>query len=474
MNLPVFPLAVPRRLLVTLKLGEVPEHLPSVLACKRYGVRRADKIDRGTLDRVLRHFGGAARSARLHNSRLRASQKPGVSGARRFDQTEQLSGVARVIRVELQNDVNLSELSDALAQVPVVERVQMDRLCGTPFDSPVEQIAAAQIDQDQAWRSRQLVRLPQALGFEPGDPAVVMGLADTGVVSSHLELSGNIRRGFDSVDLNQAMVGDLELVGDNQIKDELPFDEVGHGTACASILSARGVQLPPGGAGQCGLTPVRVLGAGLVGQKRVGIGALSNIDVGMKRLIDLGVKVINMSFGTAKSDLASDAPLPHQEVVDYALAREVILVAAGGNSGLAESYYPAAHTGVIAVGAVDDFAKPCRFSTRGEHIALSAPGKKIWSAGLNDYQQVTGTSFAAPFVAAVCTLMAAHARRRALPLRVSLVKEILIRSTRPFSTAGVEGFGAGVLDGLAALQLLSRSLDDMNYQAGADYVAANG
>ncbi len=459
--------AVPRRLLVTLKLGEMPEHLPSLRACKHYGVHAATKIDGGCVDRILRHFAGSARCVRLHNSRVKAAQRPGVTGARRYDELEQLSGVARILRIDLQNDIYLPDLVDALAQIPVIESVQADRICITPYESPVHEtdnvLFADPVHEDEAWRSRQLINLPQALGFEPGDPSVVLGLADTGVISNHFELKDSIRRGFDTVDLDQSMVGTMQLVGDNQIHDELPYDEVGHGTGCAGILHAHGIHLPPGGIGQCGLTPARVLGAGLSGKKRIGIGAISNIDAGMKRLIDLGVKVINMSFGTAKSVLRPDDPLPHEEVINYALKRDVILVAASGNSGKQESYYPAAHKGVIAVGAVDDLGEPCHFSTRGSHVLLSAPGKKVWTSGLSGYQQVTGTSFSAPFVAAVCALMASYAQRRALPISSSLVMTILKQSARPFSVAGVEGYGAGVLDGLAALKLLSSNLNEHDY-----------
>lgn len=455
--------AIPRRLLVTLKLGEMPEHLPSLIACKRHGVHAAKKIDGGAMDRILRHFAGSARCVRLHNSRTRAAERPNVIGARRYDQAEQLSGVARVLRIDLQNDIYLPDLIDALAQIPLVESVQADRICSIPFDNPVAENTTEKVDEADAWRSRQLVRLPQALGFEPGDPSIIVGLADTGVISNHLELENNIRRGFDTVDLDQSMVGDIQLVGDNRIPDESPYDEVGHGTGCAGILHAQGVHIPPGGLGYCGLTPVRVLGAGLSANKRVGIGAVSNIDAGMKRLIDLGVKVINMSFGTAKSDLYSDDSPPYEAVVKYALERDVILVAASGNSGLQESYYPAAHKGVIAVGAVDDYGTPCHFSTRGSHVLLSAPGKKVWTSGLRGYQQLTGTSFSAPFVTAICALMAAYAHRRALPLSTSLVREILRQSARPFSLAKVEGYGAGILDGMAALQLLSSHLNEDNY-----------
>lgn len=462
--------SIPNRLLLTLNLGEMPEHMPSLRACEKYGVHQCAKIDGGPIDRILRNFGGYARASRLHNARTRANQRPHVCGAKRYDESEQISGVARVLRIEIQDTSKLAYLINALEQVPIVESVRSDQICIAPFYSddlaPIES-SDNKVNETQSWRSRELIRLPQALGFEPGDPSVVIGLADTGVLSTHNEFSQGLRRGFDTVDLTQAMVGNLQLVGDNRRFDESPADEVGHGTGCAGILNAQGFQLPPGMAGHCGLTPVRVLGAGLSKQRRIGIGALSNIDAGMKRLIDLNVKVINMSFGTAKASLSENTPLPHQEVVDYALSRDVILVAASGNSGIEEAYFPAAHSGVISVGAVDDFGKPCQFSTRGEHVALSAPGKKVWTSGINGYQRVSGTSFAAPFVAGVCALMASYALKRALPFNSYDAAKVLAESARPFSQSGIEGYGAGVLDALGALQTLSQKLNSHQYLQGA-------
>jgi subtilisin family serine protease len=450
----------PRRLLLTLRLGEMPEHLPSWISCLRYGVAPAERIDGGPIDRLLRHHGGVLRCARLHCSRTPRAARPGVSGARRFDDIEQLSGVARVLRIEVADDTALPALVDALAQVDRVEQVSPDRLCATPFDAATRTAARHVPMVDEVWRTRELVRLPAALGYEPGLPSVRIGLADTGVAAAHDELGEpRVAAGFDTVDLTHADVGSLELLGDSSGLDELPDDEVGHGTGCAGIVVARGNALPPGGAGASALVPVRVLGAARQGGARVGIGALANIDAGMKRLIDLGVKVINMSFGTPESSLRTGDALPHLEVVRYALARGVLLVAASGNSGLEERYYPAAHDGVIAVGSVDDDLAPSSFSTRGAHVALCAPGRGVWTCALAGLTAVTGTSFAAPFVAATCALLAARAERRAWPLGPELALEVLRSSTRAFSRA-TDGCGSGVLDAAGALHALDARIDE--------------
>lgn len=462
----LLPARAPRRLLLTLKLGEMPEHIPSLREVRQEASPLAQRIDGGAIDRLLCHHGGAARCARLHSARVTRFDRPGVCGSRRFDDLEQLSGVARILRVEVAQDQGLPELVHALSQLHHVERVLPDLLCALPFDGPAhgaatrQPLTAAEVDPVAARRSRNLIRLPQALVLEPGDPSVLVGLADTGVTHRHGELHHRLRRGFDTVDLSATALGGLVLVGENHGHDLDPEDEVGHGSGCAGIIRAMGSAIPLGGAGQCGLTPARVLGAALQNGKRVGVGALADIDAGMKRLIDLGVRVINMSFGTPESAIAAGDPRPHEEVVRYGLSRGVILVAASGNSGKDERYFPAALEGVIAVGAVDDARIPCSFSTRGAHVALCAPGREVWTCGREGYAQVTGTSFASPFVAAACALLLSHANRRAQPLDSATARELLMASVQPFAPGKeAQGCGAGVLDVAAALRLCDQRAD---------------
>ncbi|TIP63359.1 MAG: peptidase S8, partial [Mesorhizobium sp.] len=49
---------------------------------------------------------------------------------------------------------------------------------------------------------------------------------------------------------------------------------------------------------------------------------------------------------------------------------------------------------------------PYRRAGRGEHIDLAAPGVQVWTAAsVSGARPKTGTSFAAPFVAAAAALM---------------------------------------------------------------------
>ena len=334
----------------------------------------------------------------------------------------------------------------------------------------------ALLDPAAAWRSRDLVRSEEALAYEPGDPSVLVAVCDTGVATGHPELAGRLRQAWTRVQLGTGILsGGLALLGDTSGIDLDPDDEVGHGTSCSAIIGAAGLDLPPGAAGACALMPVRVLGSAAYRHgKRMGVGALSDIDCGVKRAVDLGAKVLNLSFGVPEGAVGADGPLPHVDVIRYALSRGCVLVAAAsGNSGEVERYIPAAIDGVIAVGAVTDDGFPTRFTTRGPHVAVCAPGERIVSAALGGQAMVTGTSFAAPFVTAAAALLVSRAARRAIPLDSTTVRDLLAASTSPFAPAqATDGCGTGVLDIAAALQNLDQSIDSGDGRAPPDFQSA--
>ena len=296
----------------------------------------------------------------------------------------------------------IGRLCDKLSQVSAVEAASPNYITATPFD-----LETGLIDTS-------MVRMPEVLAYEPGDPSVLLGLIDSGIAGDHEEFPGVFR-------------------------------------------AAAGIRMPAGLGGAVRIIPMRALGAAQLPEKDqpVGLGAISDLDMAMKRAIDLGAKVINASFGTEDRALHPSSPRPHRDVVDYAVARGCILIAASGNNGAETRYWPAAYPEVIAVGAVSAGGRPAAFSTRGPHVALCAPGERILTADLTGYQYATGTSFAAPFVSATAALLVSRAARRAVPLTGTAVKDIIVRSAQPFAReAPAQGFGAGILDAAAALALL--------------------
>jgi subtilisin family serine protease len=428
----------PGSVLVKLRLGEAPEDLRPASAS--FGVH--------PIDRVFSHYADSVE--------IRYVYSPAAPG---WDDVEHALGLSRTFHVRADAHTPIDHVVDALRSLHVVESVSPQYLTAVPLEAaPVLE----PYEEERAWSTRAAIRAQEAEAYETGDPSVVCAILDTGVLLGSSEFGPNLRdRGPDFVRLGDSdLATGVELVGDNTVHDVNPVDQVGHGTSCATIIGGAGMQLPPGVAGNCTILPARILGAARMhGRKeRIGVGRISDIDEGMKAAVDLGAKVLNMSFGTPAGELDEGDPVPHQDVVAYAAARGCLLVAASGNSGKSERYTPACLDGVIAVGAVGDDGRPCSFSTSGSHVALCAPGWKVPSLALDGPSLVSGTSFAAPFVTAVAALLASRASRRAYELDGAKAAAILRGSARPW-TDGTTGHGAGVLDAVAALQALDREID---------------
>ena len=444
--------SAPGGVIVKLQPGEAPEAIPTALDVRLGAQPVATQFRVGSVDRILRNVAEDIRIVRAHSA---AAGRPGEAHAH-YDDVEHATGLSRTFRVQVRETCSVDLVVDALRQLALVEEAYPHYLAAVPFDAPAGPFTAA---DGAAWET---VRAAEAAAYEPGDPAVIVAIVDTGVRAEHAEWAGALRAGVDTVQLGRSqLAAGLELVGDLEDVDTDPDDLVGHGTACAGIIGARGQGQPPGLAGRCGLLPIRALGAARCPGKTalVGVGALADINEGVKRAIDLGAKVVNMSFGTPESELDADDPRPHADVVRYGLARGCVMVAASGNSGEEERYAPASLDGVIAVAAAAADGRPAPFSTRGGHVALAAPGERVFAAGLDGYQRVTGTSFAAPFVAAAAALLVSRAARRAHPLDGRDVRRLLTATARPWPDGTPGGSGVGVLDAAAALRALDAEID---------------
>lgn len=455
--------SLPGSMILKLRLGEAPEHVPAQMDVRSKASAPATKIDGGVVDRLIRSFANGAHVARVHSAAA-AIGKRGESHCG-FNDEEHVSGLSRTFRLDVDRGTPIEQLVAALSEVSIVEHASPNFVVRTPFSAAIK--APQTIDPQQAWESRDAIFAREAMAYETGDPGVIVAIVDSGVSASHPEMSHRFRSGYDSVQLGASdFASGVTLLGDVAKADTKPIDKhVGHGMACAGIIGANGVNIPPGLAGDCAYLPVRVLGAAKLPAKTeaVGLGAISDIDMGMKMAIDLGARVLNLSFGTADAALEANAPKPHADVVAYAERRGCVLVAASGNSGKEEVYWPAAFENVIAVGSVASDGKPSHFTTSGAHVSLCAVGERVATCGLEGYQQATGTSFAAPFVTAAAALLVSRAQRRSYPLSSSDVRRLLSESATPWpitnQQTNVKLYGSGILNVAAALAALDREID---------------
>ncbi len=191
---------------------------------------------------------------------------------------------------------------------------------------------------------------PAARRLSDGE-GIVVAVVDTGVDLAHPNLRAALLPGFDFVDI---LDGQADFIGDKLGADEIPDDEVGHGTHVTGIIAATGDGAPAGVAPGVRVLPVRVLATMDRNGDRIGAGLVDNINSGVKWAIDHGANVVNMSLGVRHEG----GGLPHREVIDYAARRGMTIVAAAGNDGQEVFDHPGAYPSVIAVGSMGSDAAP--------------------------------------------------------------------------------------------------------------------
>jgi subtilisin family serine protease len=239
----------------------------------------------------------------------------------------------------------------------------------TPNDENYkQQWGPSRIGADQTWST-----------LTTGGP-IVIAMLDTGVSPTHPDLKERLRPGYD-------------FIGN----DANPSDDNGHGTFTAGIAGASGNN----GIGVAGISwGARIMPIKILDQD--GRGPVSAFSQGIRRAVDDGAQIVNVSAGIPVPSQAMEA------AVAYALGKNVIVVAASGNGGDAVQNYPAAYPNVIAVSASTKEDRIAEFSSYGSYVWVSAPGKDIVSTYYKEgdtYAQLSGTSASTPYVSATIALM---------------------------------------------------------------------
>jgi len=247
---------------------------------------------------------------------------------------------------------------------------------------------------DYQWNMPQ-INMPSAWDVTTGSSSVTIAIVDTGVDTSHPDLSANIVSGYDFVN-----------------RDADPQDDEGHGTHVAGIAAAIGNNNEgvAGMAWQASIMPIKVLGAD-------GSGSVSDIADGITWAADHGAQIINLSLG------GPDVSSVIRDAVNYAYDQGALLVAAAGNEYDEgnPTMYPAAYDHVLAVGAVGDEDEHAYYSNTGSYVDVAAPGgnpssdydsdpnhwilSTYWRGSGYSYAWIVGTSQACPHVAGLAALI---------------------------------------------------------------------
>ena len=244
-------------------------------------------------------------------------------------------------------------------------------------------------------------------------------------------------------------------------RDNKPWDNDGHGTFIAGVIAGSWKDK----AGIAGINPFARLMI-LKAVNNFGHSRGSYLAEAITYAADHGARVINLSVG------GKGATKVEQAAVDYAYAKGAVIVVAAGNDGAEISNYGIAASDkvlTVATTGIDD--KHAIFSNWGK-VAVAAPGIDILSlrarrtdtllglpgvkytanaAFVGDdkrYYRASGTSFSAPMVSGLASLMIANDPS----LTNKQVMNIIKSTARDVGTPGVDQYtGYGVIDARAAL-----------------------
>lgn len=234
---------------------------------------------------------------------------------------------------------------------------------------------------------------------------------------------------------------DTPLEGVDQVEGET----AGHGTAMRSLI--QGLAGPARGAAP----GAELMAFPVLDQD--GKGHSFGLAEAILRATSQGARVINMSLGSE-----GDSPVV-RDAVAYALARNVVLVAAAGNEAANRVSYPAAYDGVIAVASVDATGKHLYFSNRGKSVDVAAPGFAVvaaWPGGKN--VEVTGTSASTALVSGALAALLSHEPNLSGKQAAELLVQFADASGLP---GAAEEIGGGVANLQRVLNRNQRGLIDV-------------
>ena len=374
----------------------------------------------------------------------------------------------------------LSALARTLRRLPGVRSVEVEHRHTLRFVPNDPALTAPEVSSGtpagtplQWWVGP--TRLSAAWDATRGDDALV-AVIDTGIDGAHPDLAGKIAESIDN-DGVPAHGGATS-------------DENGHGTHVSSLAC---------GAGDNGFG---VVGAGLNCRLLVIKSDLSDGSIARSivEAADRGVDAINMSFGTDGQIAPAQAIV---EAVDYAVARNVVLVAAAADTPTEQQGDPASllqPTGTgpdiaagrgLTVTASNFSGARASFAGRGSQISLAAPGSfgdgdgpdGIFGAfpgnstelesgggglfpdpgcrcratfnGDRRYAYVEGTSMSAPIVAGIAALV-----RQVNPdaTATDIIVALKQSATRPAGSGWNAELGWGIVNAAAAVDAV-RAVD---------------
>jgi serine protease len=242
-----------------------------------------------------------------------------------------------------------------------------------------------------------LIRAYDAWDISQGDSNLVVGVTDTGTDLDHPDLAAGIKYNYNDpingIDDDNDGYIDNFMGWDVGQNDNDPSIDIVHGSFVSGLAGA----VTDNGVGMAGPGfKVRYLPVKISNN-----GQLTAAYEGIVYAADHGCHVINCSWGSfASSQLG-------QDIIDYATFNQnSLVVGASGNSNNEAPFYPASYKNVLSVTGTNSTDTKWVNSSYGAFVDISAPGEAVYSTIFdNTYSFSSGTSFAAPIVAAAAALI---------------------------------------------------------------------
>lgn len=242
-----------------------------------------------------------------------------------------------------------------------------------------------------------------AWAVQKGDTNIVIGILDSGFRFTHEDIKNKIKYNYDDpidgIDndgdgLVDNFYGWDFADWDNNLNDDSPYK--GHGTKVAGVaIGEADNNVGIAGVGfNTKFMPFKVFPSTPNGT----FGGYEAI----VHAADKGCSIINLSWG------GEGFSNFEQDIINYAvLEKDVVIVAAAGNTNALVNIYPAAYNNVLAVGGTNNDIKT-NGHTWNYKVGLTAPSQNVYSTTYsrdNSYGNDTGTSLASPIVAGAAALL---------------------------------------------------------------------
>jgi subtilisin family serine protease len=310
----------------------------------------------------------------------------------------------QTLRVFFNKTERISELIAALQAKNFIEYAEPVPYNTTGF-TPNDLGDNTTKEQWSLWK----IKAQEAWEYSKGDSTITVAVVDDEVNVYHPDLFENIWRNPNEIagnnidDDNNGYIDDIYGydVADIDNNPVHPNTSFTHGTHVAGISGA--VTNNNGGIASIGFN------ISIIAVKCTYNGQTSTVQIpagfeGITYAANAGADIINCSWSSASFSQTG------QNIIDYALTKGCMVVAAASNENVEDLRYPAHYNGVISVASTDIKDQKSSFSNYGTWVDISAPGDSIYSSIVfqNSYANFSGTSMASPLVAGLLGLMKSH------------------------------------------------------------------